>query len=79
MFPRFARDGTDRTKGRDIVVYLSNVIKKDENAIRSLLSRHPNWCHIPVIHIKQCFDFLKGLEFTNEDIYKNIHLLLYPM
>lgn len=28
-FAKFARDGSDRTKGRDIVVYLNNVLGKD--------------------------------------------------
>lgn len=76
---RFARDGSDRTKGRDIVVFLSNIFAKDEQELRLLLSRHPNWCHIPVLHVKQCLEYLLSKKFKQEDILKNIHLLLYPM
>lgn len=75
---RFARDGSDRTKGRDIVVYLANILKKNEHDIRNLLSRHPNWCHIPVLHVKQCYEFLLSKTFKADDVYNNIHLLLYP-
>ncbi|XP_002072330.2 transcription termination factor 5, mitochondrial [Drosophila willistoni] len=78
-FAKFARDGSDRTKGRDIVVYLGNVLKKDEQVLRNLLSRHPNWCHIPVLHVKQCLEFLLSKKFKIEDIFRNIHLLLYPI
>lgn len=78
-FSRFARDGSDRTKGRDIVVYLGNVLEKDEQLLRNVLSRHPNWCHIPVLHVKQCLEYLLGKKFKLDEIFHNIHLLLYPM
>ncbi|XP_061387632.1 transcription termination factor 5, mitochondrial [Musca vetustissima] len=78
-FARFARDGSDKTKGRDVVVYLSNVMNKTESDLRSLLSRHPNWCHIPAIQVKQCYEFLIENHFATEDIYNNIHVLLYPI
>ncbi|XP_065361220.1 transcription termination factor 5, mitochondrial [Calliphora vicina] len=77
-FVKFARDGSDRTKGCDIVVYLANIMDKPEHDVRNLLSRHPNWCHIPATQVKQCYEFLLSKEFTITDIYKNIHLLLYP-
>ncbi|XP_034475458.1 transcription termination factor 5, mitochondrial [Drosophila innubila] len=78
-FAKFARDGSDRTKGRDIVVYLGNIFQKDEQLLRNLLSRHPNWCHIPVLHVKQCLEFLQSKKFGPDDIFQNIHLLLYPI
>ncbi|XP_018803698.1 PREDICTED: uncharacterized protein LOC108978059 [Bactrocera latifrons] len=78
-FAKFAREGVDRTKGRDVVVYLANIMKKDENYIRALLSRHPNWCHIPVLQVKQCYDFLRSKKFPISAISNNIHLLLYPI
>ncbi|EDV92937.1 transcription termination factor 5, mitochondrial [Drosophila grimshawi] len=78
-FAKFARDGSDRTKGRDIVVYLSNMLLKDEQMLRNLLSRHPNWCHIPVLHVKQCLEYLLSKRFKLEEIFNNIHLLLYPI
>ncbi|XP_026850232.1 transcription termination factor 5, mitochondrial [Drosophila persimilis] len=78
-FAKFARDGSDRTKGRDIVVYLGNVLSKDEQVLRNLLSRHPNWCHIPLLHVKQCLEYLKSKKFKLTEIFDNIHLLLYPI
>lgn len=78
-FAKFAREGVDRTKGRDVVVYLANIMEKDESYIRALLSRHPNWCHIPVLQVKQCYDFLRSKKFPKTAICNNIHLLLYPI
>ncbi|KAH8383125.1 hypothetical protein KR009_006941 [Drosophila setifemur] len=78
-FAKFARDGSDRTKGRDIVVYLGNIMFKDEQVLRNLLSRHPNWCHIPLLHVKQCLEYLRSKKFKLEEIFSNIHLLLYPI
>ncbi|TDG51937.1 hypothetical protein AWZ03_001607 [Drosophila navojoa] len=78
-FAKFARDGSDRTKGRDIVIYLGNILGKDEQLLRNVLSRHPNWCHIPVLHIKQCLEYLLSKKFKLDDIFRNIHLLLYPI
>lgn len=79
FFSRFARDGSDRTRGRDSVVYLSNTLKQSESDIRSVLSRHPNWCHIPALQVKQCYEFLLDNKFSKNDIYNNLHLVLYPM
>uniref|UniRef100_A0A1B0A628 Uncharacterized protein n=1 Tax=Glossina pallidipes TaxID=7398 RepID=A0A1B0A628_GLOPL len=78
-FARFARDGEDRTRGRDIVVYLAHVLDKDAADLRNVMSRHPNWCHIPIVRVKQCYEFLLNNEFSKADIYDNMHLLLYPI
>ncbi|XP_016971178.2 transcription termination factor 5, mitochondrial isoform X1 [Drosophila rhopaloa] len=78
-FAKFARDGSDRTKGRDIVVYLGKVLSKDVQVLRNLLSRHPNWCHIPLLHVKQCLEYLRAKKFKLSEIFANIHLLLYPI
>ncbi|KAH8419006.1 hypothetical protein KR222_000485 [Zaprionus bogoriensis] len=78
-FAKFARDGSDRTKGRDIVVFLGNIFGKDEQMLRNVLSRHPNWCHIPVLHVKQCLEYLLSKKFKQDEILRNIHLLLYPI
>lgn len=78
-FVKFAREGSDRTKGRDVVVFLANILKENETDIRAILTRHPNWCHIPVVQVKQCYDYLLSKGFTNHDIYSNLYLLLYPI
>ncbi|XP_030374963.1 transcription termination factor 5, mitochondrial isoform X2 [Scaptodrosophila lebanonensis] len=78
-FAKFARDGSDRTKGRDIIFYLSNLMFKDQQLLRDLLSRHPNWCHIPLLQVKQCLEYLLSKKFSIDDIFHNIHLLVYPI
>lgn len=42
-FEKYARDGIDRTKGRDAVHYLAKVFKMEKDNVRTILSRHPNW------------------------------------
>jgi hypothetical protein len=78
-FEKYAREGIDKTKGKDVVHYLAKTFKSEETVVRSTLSRHPNWCHVPILSVKASLDFLKYKKFTNEEIYENIHLLLYPM
>uniref|UniRef100_A0A1B0A634 Uncharacterized protein n=1 Tax=Glossina pallidipes TaxID=7398 RepID=A0A1B0A634_GLOPL len=78
-FARYARDGDDRTWGLDIVVYVAHVLDKEVADLRNVMSQHPNWCHIPIVRVKQCCEFLLNNEFSKADIYDNMHLLLYPI
>ena len=78
-FEKYAREGVDRTKGKDVVLYLSKTLMKNDNDLRNSLSRHPNWCHVPLLSVKASMDFLKYKKFNSEEIYNNIHVLLYPM
>ena len=78
-FEKYAREGIDKTKGKDIVLYLSKIFRKDDCDVRNSLSRHPNWCHVPILTVKSSLDFLKYKKFELGDIYENIHVLLYPM
>lgn len=78
-FEKYAREGIDKTKGKDIVLYLSKIFRKDDSDVRNSLARHPNWCHVPILTVKSSLDFLKYKKFDLNDIYENIHVLLYPM
>lgn len=79
-FEKYARDGSDKTRGSDITNLLHvklNVKNRDD--VRHKISRHPNWCHVPIITIKDSFDFLESQKFTVESMFENIHILLYPV
>lgn len=78
-FEKYARFGIDKTKGRDAVHYVSKVVNKDNEFVRSALSRQPNWCHVPLLTIKASIDFLRYKKFTMEEISENLVLLLYPV
>ncbi|KAL5273809.1 hypothetical protein ACFFRR_000517 [Megaselia abdita] len=78
-FAKFAREGSDRTKGRDIIFFLVEKLKKDPSEIREQLSRHPNWCHVPAVQAKQCYEYLISKKFKKIDIFHNMHVLLYPI
>jgi hypothetical protein len=78
-FEKYARDGIDRTKGRDIVHYIAKTFKLTNDDVRRVLARHPNWCHVPVLSIKASMDYLIYKKFTPAEISENLMLLLYPV
>lgn len=78
-FEKYARDGVDRSKGRDAAMFLAKTFTKDRETMRDLLSRHPNSYHVPVVNIKAALDYLRSKKFTDEEIGENLYLLLYPV
>lgn len=79
-FERYARTGVDRTKGVDILMLLRQRLAGAEaTEIRARLNRHPNWCHVPAVSVKQVLDWLESVGFSVECIYANVHVLLYPL
>ena len=52
---------------------------KEESDIRKTLSRHPHWCHVPSVTVKQSFIHLRRIGYSVEAIYSNIHILLYTV
>lgn len=77
-FEKYARDGIDKTKGKDAVNYLCKVFNKSNTEIRQELVRHPNWCHVPLLSIRSTIDYLRYKKFDDEEISNNLILLLYP-
>jgi hypothetical protein len=76
-FHRYVREGSDRTRGNDIVKLLSSELDATEVKIRKLLHRHPYWCHVPLVTVRETLDFLLNRGFTRCHILFNIHALLY--
>lgn len=79
VFEKYARDGADKTSGRDSVMYVAKCIGQDMEHVRNTFTRHPNWRHVPLTTVKASIDFLRSKSFTDEDIGKNLYLLLYPV
>jgi hypothetical protein len=78
-FERFAFDGLDKTKGVDTLEFLSHTFKIDSLEIRGLLKLHPSWMQAPIVEIKNTYDYLRGLGFSDEEIYENLIIVLYPI
>jgi hypothetical protein len=76
-FHRYVREGSDRTRGNDIIKFLSLELDASELKIRNLLHRHPYWCHVPLVTVRDTFDYLLSKGFTRCHILFNIHALLY--
>jgi hypothetical protein len=74
---RYVREGSDRTKGHDIIKFLSIELDANEDRIRKLLHRHPYWCHIPLTTVRDTLHFLLDRGFTKHHILFNIHAVLY--
>ena len=78
-FEKYARDGADKTRGQDTVLYVAETLHKDQHWVKNTFGRHPNWCHVPVLAVKESIDYLRGKNFTDKEITDNLHLLLYPV
>lgn len=79
VFEKYARHGVDKTSGRDSVMFVAKSIGLDMEHVRLTLTRHPNFCHVPLTTIKSSIDFLRSKGFRDEEIGKNLYLLLYPV
>ncbi|XP_049774862.1 transcription termination factor 5, mitochondrial [Schistocerca cancellata] len=77
-FQKYVTEGSDRTKGMDIMYYLSSVLKIDETIIRHSMQLHPFYCHVPLVSIKSTLDLLLERGYTEQQILENVQLLLYP-
>jgi hypothetical protein len=74
---RYVQEGSDRTKGNDVIKFLSFELDASDIRIRKLLHRHPYWCHVPLITVRNTLHFLLNRGFTRHHILFNIHALLY--
>ncbi|CAD7093101.1 unnamed protein product [Hermetia illucens] len=79
VFVRYTQDGADKGKGCDTINYLANVLKRTPLEVRDMISRHPNWCHVPTMTVTQSYEFLVSKLFNSEDIFPNLQILLYPI
>ena len=77
LFCRYVREGSDRTRGDDITKFLSVELDTTEVRIRKLLQRHPYWCHVPLVTVRDTMDFLLNRGFTRDQILFSIHAVLY--
>nr|CAD7264166.1 unnamed protein product [Timema shepardi] len=77
-FQKYAKEGADRTRGRDITGYLSLMLGLPEIEIRQEFHRHPYWCHIPLHLVQDTLHYLLELGYTRDQVWSNVHLLVYP-
>ncbi|XP_026727336.1 transcription termination factor 5, mitochondrial-like [Trichoplusia ni] len=66
-------------KGKDLLFCISQSLGKKFNMsqVRKLIKRHPFWINTPVFQVKYVYEQL-STQFTNEEIYENSPILLYP-
>ncbi|CAH0600485.1 unnamed protein product [Chrysodeixis includens] len=66
-------------KGKDLLFCISQSLGKKFNMsqVRKVIKRHPFWINTPVFQVKYVYEQL-STQFTNEEIYENSPILLYP-
>ncbi|XP_065093439.1 transcription termination factor 5, mitochondrial [Ochlerotatus camptorhynchus] len=78
-FEKYVREGYDRTNGKDIAHYLNMVFQQQGTDAVEQLKRHPNWFHVPAVQMQETLDYLRSKEFSLDEIYENVQILLYPL
>ena len=78
-FEKYAKSGKDRTKGYELLSYLSERLYLKKEIVRDILNRHPNWCFVPIISVKTSTDYLHSRGFKDQDLKDNLYILLYPV
>lgn len=76
----FEKSPGDRLgKGKDLIFCIQQSLghKFKTKDIGSALKRHPFWINIPLVQVKFVYQQL-SLHFSNDDIYQNCPVLLYP-
>lgn len=66
-------------KGKDLIFCITQALQKkfNMNQVRNKLKRHPFWINTPVFQVQYIYEQL-STQFTDEDIYENCPILLYP-
>ncbi|XP_053691382.1 transcription termination factor 5, mitochondrial [Sabethes cyaneus] len=77
-FERYVLDGYDRTTGKDTSHYLNMIFNQHGMKAMNSLKKHPNWFHVPVIQLRNTFEYLINEGFEADSILENVQILLYP-
>jgi len=76
-FLRYISNDGDKYDWRTCVLFLSKTFNEDRNDVKREISKHPYWLYIPISDMKQTIDTLMHAKFELQDIYSNIHIILY--
>lgn len=63
----------------DLLLYLAAKTKAQPDDIREVLSTHPHYQHLCIANMKNVIELLASWNFTEEQIYNGVHLILYPV
>lgn len=76
---RFNYNGNDKGKSNDTMIYLTSVLGENKIKLRSMLERHPFWHYTSLLRIRTAFEFLQKKNFTKDQIFHCLQILLYPV
>lgn len=76
LYFRSIEDYPIKTKRKNLLYILHKEFGKDVNLISSI-QKHPYWKYVSLLSISMSIQYLKE-RYLIEDIYKNIHIILYP-
>lgn len=77
VFEKYTQEGHDRTKGIDLLNFLTAEFDGNFKDIRDALSCNPHWYHIPPTVAKENLEFLINWGIPKTDIAGMPSILLY--
>lgn len=77
-FIRFLINGMSKVSCHDVAVFISLLLGKNITAVLNEINKHPYINYIPIINVRQTFNLLHEMEYSNDDIFRSVQILLYP-
>lgn len=76
-FDDHIKDGRDVNRPNELKVFLKNLLNRDPKIFYPILQKHPFYLQVPLVQMKETYDYLRTLKFHNEAICRVIFILLY--
>lgn len=70
--------GIDLNDAKEIMIFLSGLLKCKSKLFEKQLKKHPHYCAVPLIQMEDTYNYLIEMKFTNDDICRVVSILLYP-
>ncbi|KAJ8926777.1 hypothetical protein NQ314_020827 [Rhamnusium bicolor] len=79
VFDDYIREGKDVNKSGDVVTFLKNTFNVDAERIRKKINCHPYYLQVPLKDMQDSYDYLISQHFRVSNIFKVMHVILYPV
>nr|CAI5823804.1 unnamed protein product [Callosobruchus analis] len=78
VFEKYIREGKDVNSPNDVVFFVNNLFKSQDLNLKNRLMQHPYYLQVPLSNMTETYNFLVQRKFHPTNIYKVVHILLYP-
>ncbi|VEN59527.1 unnamed protein product [Callosobruchus maculatus] len=77
-FEKYIREGKDINHPGDVVFFVNNLFKTQDPSLKNRLMKHPYYLQVPLYKMAETYNFLVHRKFHPTNIYKVVHIILYP-